>query len=198
MSQKPWPQERENKLRMRVAQRWSSRQIAEELGVTRCAVLGFANRIGLVVGSVVYRPVWTDERCRRVADRVSAGKTTNEIAVEMGSTYGGVQKVLARMRRRGDPFVPPVRLRPPQSPKPIWVAEPAAPTEPVVNVRGITMLTVTDGQCKFGLSDRGTADMPVCGAPVAFPGLSWCHEHTRRVFQQRRPARSLFLPRLLA
>jgi len=144
-----WSEDDNETLRRMAAQRYSGSQIAAELGRTRNAVIGRANRIGIHLISNVGE-----------SDRVL--------------TAGGVQPKRRERTHRARPKI----LRPFQ-PVPLDIIPPPVPElKPVPAGDPVTLDQLTRQSCRYIAGDPLKVAAPFCGAPRK-AGSSYCAAHHR-------------------
>jgi hypothetical protein len=113
------------------------------------------------------------------------GTTFPLIATAMGMTCASLARRIRRLglpKRERSPATakPPVRRRPPSPARAVTAPSPRRPPRP----GGIPLVDLAQNECRWP-----TGDWPpylFCGEPVAAPGISWCAEHVRRVYNQPR------------
>jgi GcrA cell cycle regulator len=156
-----WNSERIEQLKRFFHAGLSCSQIANEIGVTRNAVIGKMNRLGLS------RPKELSARQteQRRAAKLARPKTPPAWRPKRSRLNIAAQRELLK------------------------AAFPAAPSRvedvPIHNGRGCTLLELGREQCRWPISHPGAADFCFCGnAPAA--GLPYCPGHARIAY---RPAR---------
>ena len=143
----------------------SCSQIAREMGVTRNAVIGKINRLGL-------------SRPRDLATRQVEQRRAGRLA------HPKLPRAPRPKRPRPDIFAQHAMLRE-------AFTEPPAADVPIHNGRGCTLLELGRAKCRWPISTPGAADFCFCGnEPVE--GLPYCLGHARiayrRTGRQRRSA----------
>ena len=144
----------------------SCSQIAREMGVTRNAVIGKMNRLGLS------RP--KDLMVRQLEQRRDARLASPRVPR------------LPRPRRpRPSIFAQHAMLR-----EVFSEPQPSAQDVPIHNGRGCTLLELGQGKCRWPISTPGAADFWFCGnEPVE--GLPYCPGHARIAYRRAgRPRKS--------
>ena len=152
-----WTSERIERLKRCLHAGFSCGQIAREIGVTRNAVIGKMNRLGLsrpkdVIGRQLER---------RRAARLARPKTPG--------TW--------RSKRLPLNIFTQQEMLMAAFPRP-------APAEdiPIYNGRGCTLLELSQGKCRWPISNPGVKDFCFCGSePVK--GLPYCLGHARIAYQ---------------
>ena len=134
-------------------------QIAREIGVTRNAVIGKMNRLGL-------------SRPRDVVDRQLEQRRDARLA----------RPTIARLPRPKRPrlnvFAPREILR-----EAFPEQKPPAEDIPIHNGRGCTLLELGERKCRWPISDPGANDFCFCGnEPVA--GLPYCLGHAQIAYRR--------------
>jgi GcrA cell cycle regulator len=132
-------------------------QIAREIGVTRNAVIGKLNRLGL---SQPRNPAIT--QAKRDARRTRPRAPTRWAAFSVAD-----QRKLLR-----DTF-PQAQAN---------VAQANVIEVPIHNGRGCTFLELTQTQCRWPINDPGAANFRYCGNE-AFSGLPYCTGHARLAYR---------------
>jgi GcrA cell cycle regulator len=146
---------------------------------------------------------WNPERIEQLRNFVVAGLTCSQIAAEIGVTRNAVigkihrlglgsgrpERASARVcppRSRRSPFFSPQRqlLR-------LLHADAAGTADtaeaiPIDNAQRCSLLELTQGKCRWPISDPGAADFAFCGNDAA-AGFSYCAGHARMAY--RLPAR---------
>jgi len=136
----------------------SCSQIAREIGVTRNAVIGKMNRLGLS------RPkqVITGQREHRRAARLERAKTS-----------GGFRPRRARLSIFAQHDLLAAEF---------GAAEPRAEEVAIANGCGCTLLELSREKCRWPISSAGAADFRFCGnEPVK--GLPYCLGHARIAYR---------------
>jgi GcrA cell cycle regulator len=134
----------------------SCSQIAREIGVTRNAVIGKINRLGLSRPKDVMGRQLEQRRTARLARPKTPGTWRSK-------------------RPRLNIFAQHENL---------IAAFPRPPAEviPIYNGRGCTLLELSQGQCRWPISKPGAEDLCFCGnEPVE--GLPYCQGHARLAYR---------------
>jgi GcrA cell cycle regulator len=148
-----WPPERVQKLQDLFSAGLSFSQIASELAMTRNAVLGKCNRLGLKRDLPPRKPFVHQIKRRdpRVKDPGRKQRSRAEKIVD-GPTYA-FSGILSTPE--ADLAIPAEQRR--------------------------TIATIGRQDCKFGVGDPRTKEFFFCGAP-RLPSLPYCASHARRCF----------------
>jgi GcrA cell cycle regulator len=160
-----WTSERIELLKRSLHAGLSCSQIAREIGVTRNAIIGKRNRLGLsrpkdVIGRQLEQ---------RRAVRLARPKTS---------------RTWRPRRPRLDVFAQHERLM-------AVFSRPQPPAEdiPIHSGRGCTLLELSQGKCRWPISSPGSNDFCFCGnEPVK--GLPYCLGHARIAYRSTRRQRS--------
>jgi GcrA cell cycle regulator len=134
-------------------------QIAREMGVTRNAVIGKMNRLGLsrprdVIGGQMRR-----------AARLARPKTARRLIRTAWRCKPAQPNVFAQHQMLTAAF-----------------PEPRAEDVPIHNGRGCTLLELSPGQCRWPINTPGADDFCYCGnEPVK--GLPYCLGHARIAYR---------------
>jgi len=153
-----WSSERIELLKRHFDAGLSCSQIAREIGVTRNAVIGKMNRLGLS------RPkgVIAGQREHRRAARLGRAKTS-----------GGFRPRRARLSIFAQHELLAAEF---------GAAEPRAEEVAIANGCGCTLLELSRENCRWPIGSAGTADFRFCGnAPVK--GLPYCVGHARIAYR---------------
>jgi len=147
---------------------------------------------------------WNPERIEQLKNYVVAGLTCSQIAAEIGVTRNAVIGKIHRLGLGpGRPERAPVRACPPRGRRPPFspqrqllrllhadaagAADQAAPVpDPVDSGQRCSLLELSQGKCRWPISDPGAADFAFCGNEAA-AGFSYCPGHARMAY--RLPAR---------
>ena len=136
----------------------SCRQIAHEIGVTRNAVIGKRNRLGLSRPKDVIGRQLEQRRAARLARLKTPGTWRSK-------------------RPRLNIFAQHERLMA-TFPSP----QPTAEDIPIYNGRGCTLLELSQGRCRWPITSPGAEDFCFCGnEPVK--GLPYCLGHARIAYR---------------
>jgi GcrA cell cycle regulator len=148
-----WNSERIELLKRCLHAGLSCGQIAREIGVTRNAVIGKRNRLGLS------RPNIGRQLEQRRAARLAHPKTPRPKHSRLN--------IFAQHEMLMAPF-----------PRP----QPPAEDIPIYNGRGCTLLELSQGKCRWPISNPGAEDFCFCGnEPVK--GLPYCLGHARIAYR---------------
>jgi GcrA cell cycle regulator len=153
----PWSAERIEELKRCFHAGLSCSQIANEIGVTRNAVIGKLTRLGLTRPRDLSRRQLAQRRAARLA-------------------HPKLPRVARPRRPRLDIFAQHEML---------MVAFPTQATAdvPIYNGRGVTLLELGQGKCRWPISEPGAADFCYCGnMPVE--GLPYCLGHARIAYRR--------------
>jgi len=143
---------------------------------------------------------WTAERIDQLKSFVGAGLTCSQIAAEIGVTRNAVIGKIHRLglgpgrsegSASGRPCPP--RLRRPRlqtqrallrliADAPSIAGDAALPTASIESTQRCSLLELAQGQCRWPLSDPGTADFAFCGNAAA-TGFSYCAGHARMAYR---------------
>jgi GcrA cell cycle regulator len=160
-----WDTERVEALKRCFSDGMTCSQIAREIGVTRNAVIGKMNRLGLTRP----RDVAAKQRERWHAVQVARPK---------------VSRALRRKRSNVDIFSQHAMLK-----EVFGEAQPRPEDVPIRNGRGCTLLELSPAQCRWPINTPGAEDFCYCGNdPVK--GLPYCLGHARIAYRPVGRARS--------
>ena len=149
-----WNSERLAALRRGFEAGLSCSLIAQEIGVTRNAVIGKMNRLGLS------RP---KEAVARTARRESPRPRPRMIAAWRAPPVRPAIVAQHEMLKAAFPSPPAVEI-------------------PIANGRGCTLLELGQEKCRWPISTPGAADFRFCGSePVK--GLPYCAGHARMAYR---------------
>jgi GcrA cell cycle regulator len=145
---------------------------------------------------------WNPERVEQLRNFVVAGLTCSQIAAEIGVSRNAV---IGKIHRLGlsprRPAAVPARLCPPRARPPrlpsqrqllrlqakTFLTDPTAtPTALVDSAQRCSLLELTQGKCRWPISNPGASDFAFCGNDV-IAGFSYCAGHARMAY--RAPAR---------
>ena len=150
-----WTDERVELLKRRFEAGLSCRQIADDIGVSRNAVIGKLSRLNLTRED-------SGEARRPMRKAAAKGQRPGQCQVLPRTT-------LPRLRYQ-------VLLAP--------YTEPAADHEPIHNGRCCSLLELSDERCRWPISIPGADDFCFCGnTPVE--GLPYCAGHARLAYRPR-------------
>ncbi|MPZ40902.1 MAG: GcrA-like regulator [Rhizobiales bacterium] len=149
-----WTTERVQQLRSYVTAGFTCSQIADEIGVTRNAVIGKIHRLGLSPGGRPGRkPAALAQQMRTAPARPRARPT-----------------LLSRLLRAAAVEEPTVA--------PLTTIE----VQPAENAQRCSLIELAGGRCRWPLSDPGKIDFGFCG-DEAIPGISYCAGHARIAYR---------------
>ncbi len=152
-----WTPERVELLKRCYHAGFSCSQIASEIGVTRNAVIGKMNRLGL---SRPKDPI-SDQLGQRHVAKPARTKTLRTSRPKRAHLNIFAQREMLM-----------AAFPAPQSPEDI----------PICNGRGCTLLELGQGKCRWPISNPGTKDFCFCGnEPVE--GLPYCLGHARIAYR---------------
>ncbi len=153
-----WTSERTELLKRCLHAGLSCGQIAREIGVTRNAVIGKRNRLGLSRPKDVIGRQLEQRRAARLARLKTPGTWRSK-------------------RPRLNIFAQHERLMA-AFPSP----QPTAEDIPIYNGRGCTLLELSQGKCRWPTSSPGADDFCFCGNE-AVKGLPYCLGHARIAYR---------------
>lgn len=187
-----WTEQAVADLRSMAARGFSSTQIAEALGTTRCTVGGKASRLGLKLHGAklglrgLHRP-WTAADIANLRELIADGCREATIAAALGRTGQAVADKARRlglqfrrpsakpvgrresgglfnklMARRGDD----VRVRP------LAETQPVNPDRPLIALRSLE-----SRHCRWPIGDPGTPGFGFCGCDRESVSGPYCAEH---------------------
>lgn len=204
MLQETWTEERVAVLRKMAERGMMASEIAIKLGVTRMAVLGKGNRLGIkfdhgVKGGVntarrlgrepkkIVTTIWNEARVTAAAALWKSGLKAKDIAEAMGCSEGAF---LALTDRRRDAF-PKRGYQKPSAPRKPRV-KPVSPIEKIERVNGtfkfdsvpfllpefpgVKFIDLEAQHCKFPVSNDAGPDLLCCGAN-RLEGHPYCGVH---------------------
>jgi GcrA cell cycle regulator len=133
--------------------------------------------------------VWNDEAVAKLTKLYVKGLSSSEIAKELGTTRNAVIGKIDRSGlrlaskiegfRKAVPKLPGPRPkeRPRPRIKPVYygIEEPAAPE----NMKGCTLMQLTDKTCRFPIGDPSEPGFHFCGSAVAGIDRVYCPHHTK-------------------
>ena len=153
-----WSSERIELLKRRFHAGLSCSQIAREIGVTRNAVIGKLNRLGLSRPKDVISEQLEQRRAARPA-RPKTSRTWRPKRPRLNN-FAQHQVLIAAFPR----------------------PQPYAEDVPVYNGRGCTLLELSQGKCRWPISNPGAEEFCFCGnEPVK--GLPYCLGHARIAYR---------------
>jgi GcrA cell cycle regulator len=140
---------------------------------------------------------WTAERVALLKDRIDAGLTCAQIALEIGvsrnAVIGKVNRLgLSRVKslnggpsgRTGVPKVAHPRVGAQRRMSPISTAhrQLVLPEPPLENAKRCSLLELAQGHCRWPISEPGAEDFGFCGNQQA-EGLPYCAAHARMAYR---------------
>jgi GcrA cell cycle regulator len=158
-----WSSERIELLKRHFQAGLSCSQIARELGVTRNAVIGKMNRLGLS------RPkdVIAAQQAHRRAARLAQAKGPSTSTPRMWRPKSARPNIFAQHEMLASAFGEP---------------QPRAAEVPIADGGGCTLLELGQEKCRWPVSQAGVADFRFCGnTPVK--GLPYCMGHARIAYR---------------
>jgi GcrA cell cycle regulator len=154
-----WSEERTELLKRHFNAGLSCSQIAREIGVTRNAVIGKMNRLGLSRPKEVIAAQLEHRRTARLAREKVAEKSWRPRRTRFS--------IFAQHEMLAAAFPAP---------------QPRVEDIPIANGCGCTLLELGQEKCRWPISDAGVADFRFCGnAPVK--GLPYCIGHARIAYR---------------
>ena len=147
---------------------------------------------------------WTPERIEQLRNCVVTGLTCSQIAAEIGVTRNAVIGKIHRLGlSSGRPAAAPGRSCPPRARRPRVSPQRAflrlinadvphdadramLAAEPIDSAQRCSLLELTQSNCRWPVSDPGSADFAFCGNE-AVAGFPYCSGHARMAY--RVPAR---------
>jgi GcrA cell cycle regulator len=152
-----WTSERIELLKRCLHAGLSCGQIAREIGVTRNAVIGKMNRLGLSRPKEVIGRQREQRSARLARPKTPRTWRLNRPRLNIFTQHGMLMAAFPR----------------PQSP---------AEDVPIYNGRGCTLLELSKGKCRWPISSPGADDFCFCGnEPVK--GLPYCLGHARIAYR---------------
>lgn len=151
-----WTTERIEQLRSYVTAGLTCSQIADEIGVTRNAVIGKIHRLGLSPGRPRGRPSALAQRMRATTARPRRPQTR-----------------IARLLRA---FAATTTVTP------FDTSLVTTEVPPVDSARRCSLLDLASGNCRWPLGDPGKDDFGFCGHD-AIAGISYCAGHARLAYR---------------
>src|SRR5262249_18225920 len=153
-----WTSERIELLKRCLHAGLSCGQTAREIGVTRNAVIGKMNRLGLSRPKDVIGRQLKQRRAARLA-RPKTPRTWRSKRPRL-NIFAHHEMLMVTFRR----------------------PQPPAEDIPMYNGRGCTLLELSQGKCRWPISNRGAEDFCFCGKePVK--GLPYCRGHARIAYR---------------
>ena len=153
-----WTSERIELLKRCLHAGLSCGQIAREIGVTRNAVIGKSNRLGLSRPKDVIGRQVEQRRAARLA-RPNTPRTwrPKRPGLNIFAQHGMLMAAFAR-------------------------PQPHAEDIPIYNGRGCTLLELSQGKCRWPISSPGSHDFCFCGNE-SVKGLPYCPGHARIAYR---------------
>jgi GcrA cell cycle regulator len=153
-----WTSERIELLKRCLYAGLSCGQTAREIGVTRNAVIGKMNRLGLSRPKDVIGRQLEQRRAARLA-RPKTPRTWRSKSPRL-NIFAQHEMLMVTLRR----------------------PQPPAEDIPIYNGRGCTLLELSQGKCRWPISNPGAEDFCFCGhGPRA--GSPYCEYHARLAYQ---------------
>jgi GcrA cell cycle regulator len=153
-----WTSERIELLKRCLHAGLSCRQIAREIGVTRNAVIGKMNRLGLSQPKDVIGRQLEQRRAARLARPKTPG--TWRPKRPRLNIFAQHEMLMAAFPR----------------------SQPSAEDIPIYNGRGCSLLELSQGKCRWPINNPGAEDFCFCGnEPVK--GLPYCLGHARIAYR---------------
>jgi GcrA cell cycle regulator len=153
-----WTSERIELLKRCLYAGLSCGQTAREIGVTRNAVIGKMNRLGLSRPKDVIGRQLEQRRAARLA-RPKTPRTWRSKSPRL-NIFAQHEMLMVTLRR----------------------PQPPAEDIPIYNGRGCTLLELSQGKCRWPISNPGAEDFCFCGnEPVK--GLPYCPGHARIAYR---------------
>jgi GcrA cell cycle regulator len=155
-----WTSERIELLKRCLHAGLSCRQIAREIGVTRNAVIGKMNRLGLSQPKDVIGRQLEQRRAARLARPKTPGTWRPKRPRLAISIFAQHEMLMAAFPG----------------------SQPSAEDIPIFNGRGCTLLELSQGKCRWPINNPGAEDFCFCGnEPVK--GLPYCLGHARIAYR---------------
>jgi len=150
--------------------------------------------------------IWTDEEITRLRELYSAGSSVTQIGIELGKTRGSVSGKIDRLGIRVARVIPTVEETKPridrrktngnleslaerlQARK--WIAQRAAvaaPTAlpPEAPQEAVGFMDLREFHCRWVLDTKGDDGLAMYCGCRKMPGLSYCKEHSERIYADR-------------
>jgi GcrA cell cycle regulator len=145
---------------------------------------------------------WTPERVERLRTFMDTGLSCSQIAAQIGVSRNAVIGKIHRLGLApGRPAGAPARSSPPRAARPRFSSQrqllrlmsdapvvaggaPALPAanRPVESVQICSLLELTQGKCRWPVSEADAADIAFCGND-AIGGFSYCTGHARMAYR---------------
>lgn len=159
--------------------------------------------------SAIHEP-WTSERTELLKKLFDAGLSCSQIAGEIGTTRNAVIGKMHRLGLSRPKNLFADRIKPARAAKNVWRSKalhpkvrglsisaqrealraaypgPAGHAPPVESPHKCSLLELRQAQCRWPISEPGSADFAFCGNPSA-GALSYCAGHARLAYRPRRP-----------
>jgi hypothetical protein len=179
-----WTPDRIEQLKSLAARNLTGSQIAAELGITRNAVLGKLDRMGIHLNrnaEYVGSP-WDHARSVLLEKLYFGAYTVEQMAEQLKTTVGAVRGRLERLRKKGTatPRKRTVGFAAHQARKTTARVIRMSDASPIM----VPFMELQADQCRYIPGDVSGADTVYCGAPVE-GGQSYCSPHCRACFQVR-------------
>jgi hypothetical protein len=113
------------------------------------------------------------------------GTTYPLIAAAVGMSCASLARRIRRLglpKRKAVKKPPAGRRRPPRPARAVIAIAPPPPRPPRPD--GVPLLDLTQSECRWPVRD--TPSYLFCAEPVAGPGISWCADHIKRVYNRSR------------
>lgn len=202
-----WPAERTARLVCGVADKKPAAELAAELGISRNAVHGKINRLGLSKPMPLY--AWTKERDAILTERVASNVGATKIGAEIGASPDAVYRRARRLGLRacrttsevGSDGALTQRLRKIKAKKPQGALSAvnakissahsphgAMPVELIDIIIPIgqrrTILELTEATCRWPIGDPGSKEFFYCGGAADNTAMRpYCNHHHRVAYQ---------------
>jgi GcrA cell cycle regulator len=143
-----------------------------------------------VIKMIAMGRTWTAERVEQLKSRFDAGLSCEEIAREIGVSRNAVIGKLNRLRlSRFNTATPRQRQPKPMAPftqhqilKALRAGPRAAEELPIHNGSRCSLVELSEGKCRWPISDPGAEDFGFCGGQ-SVEGLPYCAAHARIAYQ---------------
>lgn len=189
-----WTDDRLARMDEMIADGASAREIAENIGATRSAVLGKIQRTKRQLANQRRKTTtWHNGNLNKLREWFEEGLTDQTMASRFRTTPAAIrtqrQRLGLKRPRSGWFDVPPGARKSPRAPK----GKASGPERPVNAPRrgSVTIQNVTLNQCRFPVWDDDettTAASPLCGAPTA-ENKVYCPFHCDKAYRDPRSFR---------